>query len=627
MNHRFFLTLQVENINLKLMKSKTILGFALAAIMAASCGNAPAGETYQWQPVGDKIMTDWAAKIDPTNVLPEYPRPQMERAQWQNLNGLWDYAVTAKEGIKPSQYDGKILVPFAIESALSGVGRSFTENDALWYSREFSVPKEWKGKRILLNFGAVDWKTEVYVDGKLAGEHVGGYDPFSFDITDLLTKGKKHNLTVKVLDQTDKWYQPCGKQIMDPHGIWYTPVSGIWQTVWIEPVAETYIASFTTYPDVAGAKLGVDVKVENMQPGDVCRVQMYDGEVLAAEGHGYKDALWVTSPKLWSPDSPFLYDVKVQILRKGQIVDEVKSYAAMREVTVARDADGHKRMLLNGEPLFQYGPLDQGWWPDGLYTAPTDEALAFDIVKTKEFGYNMIRKHVKVEPARWYYHCDRLGMLVWQDMPSPKHGDNKWANHEYEKGTDSQITPEGKANFYNEWAEIIKDFKNFPCIVVWVPFNESWGQFDTDDVVKFTREQDPSRLINYASGGNFYRCSGDILDLHNYPDPEMYLYDPAYINVLGEYGGIGLPLEGHLWQTDRNWGYVQYKNGDDVLDAYARYAEELIDLIRKGFAAAVYTQTTDVEGEVNGLMTYDRKVVKVDPERLSKINRTVIESM
>ena len=507
------------------------------------------------------------------------------------------------------------------------MGRSFTENDALWYSREFSVPKEWKGKRILLNFGAVDWKTEVYVDGKLAGEHVGGYDPFSFDITDLLTKGKKHNLTVKVLDQTDKWYQPCGKQIMDPHGIWYTPVSGIWQTVWIEPVAETYIASFTTYPDVAGAKLGVDVKVENMQPGDVCRVQMYDGEVLAAEGHGYKDALWVTSPKLWSPDSPFLYDVKVQILRKGQIVDEVKSYAAMREVTVARDADGHKRMLLNGEPLFQYGPLDQGWWPDGLYTAPTDEALAFDIVKTKEFGYNMIRKHVKVEPARWYYHCDRLGMLVWQDMPSPKHGDNKWANHEYEKGTDSQITPEGKANFYNEWAEIIKDFKNFPCIVVWVPFNESWGQFDTDDVVKFTREQDPSRLINYASGGNFYRCSGDILDLHNYPDPEMYLYDPAYINVLGEYGGFGLPLEGHLWQTDRNWGYVQYKNGDDVLDAYARYAEELIDLIRKGFAAAVYTQTTDVEGEVNGLMTYDRKVVKVDPERLSKINRTVIESM
>jgi beta-galactosidase/beta-glucuronidase len=414
---------------------------------------------------------------------------------------------------------------------------------------------------------------------------------------------------------------------MDPQGIWYTPVSGIWQTVWMEPVPETYIKSFTTVPDVPGAKLAVDVKVENMQPGDICRVQMYDGEFLAGEGNGYKDAVWVTNPKLWSPENPFLYDLKIMIIRKGQVVDEVKGYAAMREVTVARDADGHKRMLLNGEPLFQYGPLDQGWWPDGLYTAPTDEALAFDIIKTKEFGFNMIRKHVKVEPARWYYHCDRLGMLVWQDMPSTTFGDNKWGNHAYDTGTDSKITQEGKDNYYNEWKEIINDFKIFPSIVVWVPFNESWGQFDTDEVVKFTREQDPSRLINYASGGNFVKCSGDILDLHNYPDPEMYLYDPAYINVLGEYGGIGLPLEGHLWQPDRNWGYIQYKNGDDVLDAYERYAEELIDLIQKGFAAAVYTQTTDVEGEVNGLMTYDRKVIKVDAERLAKINRTVIESM
>ena len=572
-------------------------------------------------------MTEWAEKIDPANVLPEYPRPQQVRDDWQNLNGLWEYAITAKDAARPSDFDGQILVPFAVESALSGVGRSLTAEDALWYSREFTVPKDWKGRNIILNFGAVDWKTEVYVDGKLAGEHTGGYDPFSFDITGLLAKGKKHNLTVKVLDQTDAWYQPHGKQVMDPQGIWYTPVSGIWQTVWMEPVPETYIKSFTTVPDVPGAKLAVDVKVENMQPGDICRVQMYDGEFLAGEGNGYKDAVWVTNPKLWSPENPFLYDLKIMIIRKGQVVDEVKGYAAMREVTVARDADGHKRMLLNGEPLFQYGPLDQGWWPDGLYTAPTDEALAFDIIKTKEFGFNMIRKHVKVEPARWYYHCDRLGMLVWQDMPSTAFGDNKWGNHAYDTGTDSKITQEGKDNYYNEWKEIINDFKIFPSIVVWVPFNESWGQFDTDEVVKFTREQDPSRLINYASGGNFVKCSGDILDLHNYPDPEMYLYDPAYINVLGEYGGIGLPLEGHLWQTDRNWGYIQYKNGDDVLDAYERYAEELIDLVQKGFAAAVYTQTTDVEGEVNGLMTYDRKVIKVDAERLAKINRTVIESM
>ena len=608
------------------MKSRNFWGLAAALILAASCSSAPADDAYQWKPAGDRIMTEWASKIDPADVLPEHPRPQMERPDWQSLNGLWDYAVTAGDAC-PDSYDGKILVPFALESALSGVGRTLTENDALWYSREFSLPKDWKGRRILLHFGAVDWKTEVYVDGKLAGEHVGGYDPFYFDITDLLSRGKTHELKVKVVDGTDSWYQPRGKQIMEPNSIWYTPVSGIWQTVWLEPVGETYIKSFTTTPDVAGAKLGVEVKVENMQPGDVCRVQMFDGEFLAGEGHGYKDALWVTSPKLWSPENPFLYDIKVTILRKDQVVDEIRSYAAMREITVARDADGHKRMLLNGEPLFQYGPLDQGWWPDGLYTAPTDEALAFDIIKTKEFGYNMIRKHVKVEPARWYWHCDRLGMLVWQDMPSPTHGDNDWGNHEYGTGTDSKITQEGKANYYNEWGEIINDFKFFPSIVVWVPFNEAWGQFDTEEVVRFTREQDPSRLINYASGGNFERCSGDILDLHNYPDPEMYLYDPGYINVLGEYGGIGLPVEGHLWQPDRNWGYVQYKNGEEVLDAYEMYAEELIDLVRKGFAAAVYTQTTDVEGEVNGLMTYDRKVVKVDAGRLAKINKTVIESM
>ena len=609
------------------MKSRHLLGLALAFSMAASCANAPANENVQWKPAGDRIMTQWADDVDPSNVLPEYPRPQMMRENWLNLNGMWDYAISAKDASKPGVYDGQILVPFAVESALSGVGRTLTADDALWYSREFTVPKQWKDQRILLNFGAVDWKTEVYVDGKLAGEHVGGYDPFSFDITDLLSKGKKHNLTVKVLDQTDAWYQPHGKQIMNPHGIWYTPVSGIWQTVWMEPVPETYIKSFSAVPDVPGAKLAMDVKVENMQPGDICRVQMYDGEFLAGEGNGYKDAVWVTNPKLWTPENPFLYDLKIMIIRKGQIIDEIKGYAAMREISVARDADGHKRMLLNGEPVFQYGPLDQGWWPDGLYTAPTDEALAFDIIKTKEFGYNMIRKHVKVEPARWYYHCDRLGMLVWQDMPSTTYGDNEWGNHEYNTGTDSKITQEGKDNYYKEWGEIINDFKIFPSIVVWVPFNEAWGQFDTDEVVKFTREQDPSRLVNYASGGNFEKCSGDILDLHNYPDPEMYLYDPEYVNVLGEYGGIGLPVEGHLWQTDKNWGYVQYKNGDDVLKAYEGYAEELIELIRKGFAAAVYTQTTDVEGEVNGLMTYDRKVVKMDAERLAKINRTVIESM
>ena len=592
---------------------------------SVSCCNQPE-ETCQWAPAGDKIMTTWAEQVDPANVLPEYPRPQLVRADWQNLNGLWDYAITEKDA-KPEAYEGKILVPFAVESALSGVGRPVTEKDALWYSREFRVPRQWKGKRVMLNFGAVDWHAQVYVDGQLVGEHKGGYDPFSFDVTDYLAKGKTHNLTVRVYDQTNLWYQPCGKQIFNPRGIWYTPVTGIWQTVWMEPVEAAHVESYMAVSDLSEGKVKVSVEAAGLAEGDVCKVELYDGQTLVAEAEGLEAELAVAEPKLWSPDSPFLYDLKLTVLRNGKVLDQAQGYTAMREITVARDEAGHKRMLLNGEALFHYGPLDQGWWPDGLYTAPTDEALAFDIEKTKEFGYNMIRKHVKVEPARWYWHCDRLGMLVWQDMPSPKHGDNKWGRKNYDEGTDSQITQEGKDNFYNEWAQIINDFKVFPSIVVWVPFNEAWGQFDTDDVVKFTREQDPTRLINYASGGSFERCSGDILDLHNYPDPEMYLYDPEYINVLGEYGGIGLPLEGHLWQTDKNWGYVKFKNGQEVLDTYEQYANELIELVQKGFAAAVYTQTTDVEGEVNGLMTYDRKVIKVDAERLAKINRTVIESM
>ena len=607
------------------MTTKHLLGLALSVAMAASCCNQ-SEQTAQWAPAGDRIMTEWAGQVDPANVLPEYPRPQLVRENWQNLNGLWDYAITAKDA-KPEVYEGKILVPFAAESALSGVGRSVTENDALWYSREFRVPRQWKGKRVMLNFGAVDWYSEVYIDGQLVGEHKGGYDPFSFDITDYLAKGKDHNLTVRVYDQTNLWYQPCGKQIFNPRGIWYTPVTGIWQTVWMEPVQAAHVESYMAVTDLAEGKIKVSVEAAGLVDGDVCKVELYDGQILVAEAEGLETELAVAEPKLWSPDSPFLYDLKFTVLRNGKAVDQAKGYTAMREISVARDEAGHKRMLLNGEALFHYGPLDQGWWPDGLYTAPTDEALAFDIEKTKEFGYNMIRKHVKVEPARWYWHCDRLGMLVWQDMPSPKHGDNKWGRHAYDTGTDSQITQEGKDNFYREWSEVIKDFKVFPSIVVWVPFNEAWGQFDTDDVVKFTREQDPTRLINYASGGSFERCSGDILDLHNYPDPEMYLYDPEYINVLGEYGGIGLPLEGHLWQADKNWGYVKFKNGEEVLDTYEKYAEELIELVQKGFAAAVYTQTTDVEGEVNGLMTYDRKVIKVDVERLAKINRTVIESM
>ena len=571
-------------------------------------------------------MTFWGENLDPENVLPEYPRPQLVRDRWINLNGLWEYAITPVDAV-PEKMDGHILVPFAVESALSGVGRSVTEHDALWYEREFSVPKDWAGSRIMLNFGAVDWKAEVYVNDELAGCHTGGYAPFSFDVTDLLLQGKTNSLKVKVTDGTDSWFQPRGKQVSEPKGIWYTAVTGIWQTVWMEPVSESYVKSYNVVADIDASVLNVYVDAL-LTEGDACEVVLMECGNVINKGRGTEVVLDVPQMKLWSPDSPYLYDVEINIVRDGAVVDHVSGYAAMREISCERDADGHKRMCLNGEPLFQYGTLDQGWWPDGLYTAPSDEALAFDIQKTKEFGFNMIRKHVKVEPARWYWHCDRLGMLVWQDMPSIEDNqENVWGNRAYDTGTDYPVTQEGKDNYYKEWGEVIAAFKGFPCIVVWVPFNEAWGQFDTEEVVRFTRAQDPTRLINYASGGNFVRCSGDILDLHNYPHPDMYLYDKDYINVLGEYGGIGWPVEGHLWQPDRNWGYVQFKSADEVLDTYEKYAEMLIDLIDDGFAGAIYTQTTDVEIEVNGLMTYDRKVVKLDQERLHAINTKVIESM
>ncbi len=605
------------------MKIKHLLSAAFAAAALISCGTT---ETPDWKPAGDRIMTEWGENLDPQNVLPEYPRPQMEREQWANLNGFWKYAITDTEA-EPAEYDGHILVPFAVESALSGVGRSVSENQVLWYERTFEVPSCWKGQRIMLNFGAVDWKAEVYVDGQKAGEHTGGYTPFSFDITDLLAKGRRHELKLKVTDRTDKWFQPRGKQVSNPNGIWYTAVTGIWQTVWMEPVPASHVNSYLAVSDIDNATVNVKVDAA-LAEGDVCEVSLVADGAVVAKAEGNDVILPVPDMKLWSPSEPYLYDLEIKVLNNGKVVDEVKGYTAMRKISYEVDKKGHKRMLLNNEPLFQFGPLDQGWWPDGLYTAPCDEALLFDIVKTKEMGFNMIRKHVKVEPARWYWHCDREGMLVWQDMPSiDDNSKNKWGNHAYGTGTDTPVTDEGKANYYKEWAEIINANKTFPCIVVWVPFNEAWGQFDTDAAVRFTREIDPTRLINYASGGNFERCSGDILDLHNYPDPEMYLYDKDYINVLGEYGGIGWPVEGHLWQPDKNWGYVQFKSADGVLDTYEKYADELIGLVDDGFAAAVYTQTTDVEIEVNGLMTYDRKVIKLNMERLNAINTKVIESM
>ena len=577
----------------------------------------------QWSTQGDKLKTKWAESIDVNNVLPEYPRPIMERPDWKNLNGLWDYAILPIGQNEPANFDGKILVPFAVESSLSGVMKTLGSKNELWYKQTFTIPSGWKNKNILLHFGAVDWKAEVFLNDVKIGTHTGGYTPFCFDITSYLKAGSQ-KLVVKVWDGTDEGYQPRGKQVRNPEGIWYTPVSGVWQTVWLEPVSSKHITGVITTPDIDTKKLKVDVSSTNTNNVDIIEVILKDGNQTVASGKfaiGQNLELGIPDMKLWSPETPFLYDLEIKLYEKGKLQDIVKSYAAMRKISTRRDGNGIVRMQLNNKDYIHFGPLDQGWWPDGLYTAPTDEALLYDIQKTRDFGFNMIRKHVKVEPARWYTHCDRLGILVWQDMPSGGHSPH-WQNRNYFNGTELIRSPQSEANFRKEWKEIMDNLKPYPSISVWVPFNEAWGQFKTEEIAYWTKSYDPQRLVNPASGGNHYR-TGDMLDLHNYPGPDMYLYDAERVNVLGEYGGIGLPLKDHLWQTDKNWGYVQFKNSKEVTDEYEKYAEHLKKLIKTGFSGAVYTQTTDVEGEVNGLMTYDRKVIKLEEERLRNINMDV----
>lgn len=582
----------------------------------------------QWKPVEGRIRTQWSEQVNPDNVLPEYPRPIMERTEWKNLNGLWDYAIIEKGKHTPSVFDGKILVPFAVESSLSGVAKTVGAEKELVYRRSFEVPSSWKGKKVLLHFGAVDWKTDVWVNDVKVGSHAGGFTPFSFDITEAL-QGKNNTLMVKVWDPTDKGYQPRGKQVSRPEGIWYTPVTGIWQTVWLEPVSESYIQDLRITPDIDNSLLSLKALVKDATSKDLVEVKVFDGQQLVAQGKSINgECVQVAMPentKLLSPESPFLYTLKVSLKQGGKLVDEVSSYAAMRKYSSKRDANGIVRLELNNKPLFQFGPLDQGWWPDGLYTAPTDEALLYDIQKTKDFGFNMIRKHIKVEPARWYTYCDKLGIIVWQDMPS---GDRnpEWQNRKYFEGTEMKRSAESEACYRKEWKEIMDALYSYPCIGTWIPFNEAWGQFKTPEIVEWTKQYDPTRLVNPASGGNHYTC-GDMLDLHNYPAPDLYLYDAQRATVLGEYGGIGWVVQGHIWEPDRNWGYIQFNSSKEVTDEYVKYAEKLYDLIPRGFSAAVYTQTTDVEVEVNGLMTYDRKVIKLDEKRVREINRKLCESL
>jgi beta-galactosidase/beta-glucuronidase len=581
-----------------------------------------------WKPAGDRIKTTWADKVSPVNPWPEYPRPQLVRDQWQNLNGLWDYAILPKGSAAAYKFDGKILVPFAVESSLSGVQKAVGGQNELWYHRTFTIPSSWKNKKVLLNFGAVDWKADIWINNIKAGNHTGGYTPFSIDITPFINKGGNQDITVRVWDPGDEGYQPHGKQVNEPEGIWYTSVTGIWQTVWIEPVDQAYIGHLKTVPDVDGSSVSVMATTKGALPGDLIEVKVLENGNVIGTGKssvGQDVLLGIPHAKLWSPGSPFLYDMVVTLIRNNEAVDAVKSYFGMRKISTKRNEYGVVRLQLNNKDYFQFGPLDQGWWPDGLYTAPTDEALLYDIKKTKDFGFNLIRKHVKVEPARWYYHCDREGILVWQDMPS---GDRspQWQMRNYFNGKELERSAVSEENYRKEWREIIDHCISNPCVVTWVPFNEAWGQFRTPEIVEWTKNYDPSRLVNPASGGNHYD-TGDMLDIHNYPDPVIAMFDGKRACVLGEYGGIGLALENHLWEQGRNWGYVQYKTPEEATDAYINLAEKLKKLIPTCYSAAVYTQTTDVEIEVNGLMTYDRKVIKLNEERIRKVNLEVCNSI
>lgn len=586
-----------------------------------------------WSPKGNHIKTRWAADVDPENVLPEYPRPQFVRDNWANLNGLWDYCITEYNGT-PKSFESRILVPFPIESSLSGVMYPLEPGKAIWYRRDIEIPAGWEGKNVILNFGAVDYQAEVYVNGTTGryrvGGHTGGHSSFSFDITDKIKDGKA-TIYVKVIDNTDDRMQPLGKQRRYPNGrgdIFYTSTSGIWQTVWLEPVEKTHISSLRITPDLDNKSFIFDIAVSG-NPSDILTVKVKDGENVVASKSISATAennlvINIDNVKTWSPKSPFLYDVEVTL---GDS-DKVDSYAAMRKISAKKDEDGYWRMQLNNEDLFQFGLLDQGYWPDGLMTAPTDEALRYDVEKTKDWGFNMIRKHMKTEPDRWYYHCDSLGILVWQDMPSQFRNHEAWIAHTWYEDHDCQQDPVLEKNFRDEWKEIMTQLYSHPSIVVWAPFNEAWGQFKTADIVAYTQGIDNTRLVNPASGGNHYKLGENtIVDQHTYGQPillEEGVFDASRPYVLGEYGGLGRNMPGNRWFERNSQTYNTYSGEKAITDAFVKLADQIYDIAKgydkngnkMAYSAAVYTQTTDVETEVNGIMTYDREIVKFDEDRV-----------
>ncbi|MCX5166741.1 AbfB domain-containing protein [Streptomyces antibioticus] len=597
---------------------------AATALTATGPATAAGSAAQAWTPKPSPMTTPWTNQVPTDTPLAEYPRPQLTRPDWANLNGIWDFAVTSADAGRPASFTEQIRVPFAAESALSGIQRKITQNDKLWYKRTFTVPSNWNGRRVQLHFGASDWRTTVWVNDRQAGAvHSGGYDAFSYDITDLLVGGGTNTVVVSVWDPTETGGQAVGKQrIRDvaPHaggGIFYTAASGIWQTVWLEPTAPAHIGRLDLVPDPANHRLKVTVRGTGTN-GHQARVTVSTGgtTVGTATGPvGTEFTVPVPSPRLWTPDDPFLYDVRADLLSGANTVDSVGSYTGMRTVGLAR-VDGLLRPVLNGRFVFQTGTLDQGYWPDGIYTAPTDAALRHDLQKHKDLGFNMVRKHIKVEPQRWFYWADRLGLLVWQDMPSM-----------------DLRTPDSAARtqWEAEYDRIIDQHRSSPSLVMWVNQNEGWGQYDQARIATKVKAYDPSRLVNNMSGvnccGSVDGGNGDVVDHHVYVGPGTTVPSATRAAVLGEFGGLGYKVAGHEWYPG---GGFSYEDQPDVAHLNNRFVG-LLDAIRevrmpRGLSASVYTEITDVENEANGLLTYDRQIVKVDEARVRAANRALIDA-
>ena len=591
-----------------------------------------------WQLVPGKIITRWAKDVTPENTWPEYPRPQMRRTDWQNLNGLWKYAIVDKNQEMVRSFENEILVPYPIESALSGVKRILRPDERLWYRRSFTIPKDWFGKNILLHFQAVDWEATVWVNGKEVGMHQGGYLPFWFDITSYLVDGQ-NELVVAVWDPTDAHWQQHGKQVRKPNSIWYSAVSGIWQTVWLEPVPEAFIAGLKVTPDLDTGSLHVKVDVhcssttKSVLLGGIIKVHESGVSIAEVNLNSTEEEMEIPipHPKLWSPDTPHLYDLTVVI---GE--DRVESYFGLRKFSIGKDPQGQMRLCLNNQPLFQYGPLDQGYWPDGLYTPPSDEAMRWELETLKSLGFNMLRKHVKVEPARYYYYCDKLGLIVWQDMINGGASVDKFTSflanlfgsrrrdHNYRYA--GRYLEDSRQDYFKELKILVDHLYNFTCIGMWVPFNEGWGQFDANVIAEWLKKYDPSRLVDHASGW-FDQGGGDCQSLHVY-FKRIPIIKPEKnrSTVLSEFGGYSLKIGGHLWNPKAEFGYKKFNSKEALTDAYLELIEsKLKPCIEAGLSAAVYTQTSDVEIEVNGFLTYDREIEKMEFRRLYKAHQGLWE--